>query len=340
MTVSLPLRRSPSPTFLGVGALTGTILPPIFLVGGFFFFFLRGAAAADFAGQRRGGLGFERGARLRLRRWRRASASAALRASSSTLRFSAAARSALELFFLGGCGGALRHRHGGGLRCRKPWHRPGRRRGGLFPRPTAGAAPRRARRAWRQRAWRLAAAHGLFRAAAGFSARRLGGTRACPGCAFFSTTTALVRPWLKLCLTVEVSVFFSDSVLGRLVSSVSLMACSSSRGWSVVVTGASARRSHPASDVPPGRPDGRRHVSHSRAPAPSPIRRWKGISTTTGFRPRACAALYSLRLPSLRTILRLRSAASAAPWGRPARAAHCRSPAPACRSGARCRDRR
>ena len=41
---------------------------------------------------------------------------------------------------------------------------------------------------------------------------------------FFSTTTALVRPWLKLCLTVEVSVFFSDSVLaGRLVSSVSLM---------------------------------------------------------------------------------------------------------------------
>jgi hypothetical protein len=30
---------------------------------------------------------------------------------------------------------------------------------------------------------------------------------------FFSTTTALVRPWLKLCLTVEMSVFFSDSVL-------------------------------------------------------------------------------------------------------------------------------
>jgi hypothetical protein len=29
---------------------------------------------------------------------------------------------------------------------------------------------------------------------------------------FFSTTTALVRPWLKLCLTVEVSVFFSVRV--------------------------------------------------------------------------------------------------------------------------------
>ena len=29
---------------------------------------------------------------------------------------------------------------------------------------------------------------------------------------FFSTTTALVRPWLKLCLTVDVSVFLSDRV--------------------------------------------------------------------------------------------------------------------------------
>src|SRR5688572_14417886 len=30
---------------------------------------------------------------------------------------------------------------------------------------------------------------------------------------FFSTTTALLRPWLKLCRTVDVSVRFRDSVL-------------------------------------------------------------------------------------------------------------------------------
>ena len=82
--------------FLGAGALTGTSLPPIFLVAAFFFFFL-GA----------GGGGGLRQARApwacRTRRAASASAcllgfgsSAALRASSSALRFSAAACSVLS----------------------------------------------------------------------------------------------------------------------------------------------------------------------------------------------------------------------------------------------------
>src|SRR5258707_5678208 len=100
--------------------------------------------------------------------------------------------------------------------------------------------------------------------AAGFSGA-LAGLAAAGGVAerFFSTTTALVRPWLKLCLTVEVSVFFSDSVLaGRLVSSVSLMNLFRSAGES--------RRGvpHQRSNVRLDRPAGRRHVSHSRVPAP------------------------------------------------------------------------
>ncbi len=41
---------------------------------------------------------------------------------------------------------------------------------------------------------------------------------------FFSTTTGLVRPWLKLCLTVDVSVFFSVSVrVGRVESLASVI---------------------------------------------------------------------------------------------------------------------
>src|SRR6201999_4364039 len=116
-------------------------------------------------------------------------------------------------------------------------------------------------------------AAGLAAAAAGGVAER-----------FFSTTTALVRPWLKLCLTVEVSVFFSDSVLpGRLVSSVSLMnlfRCQNGlkllrkKTWRLKFWGGSPKGvPRQRSDVPRDRPAGRRHVSHSRVPAPSPIRR-------------------------------------------------------------------
>ena len=68
---------------------------------------------------------------------------------------------------------------------------------------------------------------GLLRGLAALGGR--GATRV----RFFSTTTALVRPWLKLCLTVEVSVFFSDSVLlrpGRVVSFVWLIRTFSRRG--------------------------------------------------------------------------------------------------------------
>ena len=92
-----------------------------------------------------------------------------------------------------------------------------------------------------------------------------------PTLRFFSTTTALVRPWLKLCLTVEVSVFFNDSVFGRLVSSVLLMNLFRFRPVSRYGTLEGALRHR--SDVPPNHPAEWRHVSHSRAPRPSPIRR-------------------------------------------------------------------
>src|SRR5205807_951803 len=92
---------------------------------------------------------------------------------------------------------------------------------------------------------------------AGFSAA-LAGLAATGGAAerFFSTTTALVRPWLKLCLTVDVSVFFSDSVLaGRLVSSVSLMNLFRYQGGlnSGSRTGVPHQRSNDLQDRPAGR---------------------------------------------------------------------------------------
>ena len=85
------------------------------------------------------------------------------------------------------------------------------------------AAARGRDKSWVPRPWRRL--DGRARQACPRPWRRLGGHGG-GGAAdrFFSTTTALVRPWLKLCLTVDVSVFFSESVLpGRLVSSVSLM---------------------------------------------------------------------------------------------------------------------
>ncbi len=76
------------------------------------------------------------------------------------------------------------------------------------------------RRAWARGALASFGA-GAGAAATGFSTG-LAGAGAPPRVRFFSTTTALVRPWLKLCLTVEVSVFFSDSVLAGALAFVSL----------------------------------------------------------------------------------------------------------------------
>ena len=158
----------------------------------------------------------------------RACSSAALRASSSALRFSAAARSRLRR-----SSSSARLRASSSARLRASTS---------CTRASARAAPRRAFSSsvnWRRTTparWPAAGAAGAAGAGAAvfacaslvrpLSAALPGSTRA----RFFSTTTALVRPWLKLCLTVEVSVFFSDSVLDGArpvrrveVSSVSLM---------------------------------------------------------------------------------------------------------------------
>ena len=118
VTVSLPRRRSPSPAFLGAGALAGTILPPTFLVAVFFFFFLRRAAARRLRPARPApGLAWDRARRAAscfgVAAWLR---SAALRASSSALRFSAASRSALSFSSSRGAARGILLRHRGGLR--------------------------------------------------------------------------------------------------------------------------------------------------------------------------------------------------------------------------------
>src|SRR3954451_634899 len=74
---------------------------------------------------------------------------------------------------------------------------------------------------------------------------------------FFSTTTALLRPWLKLCFTVEVSVFFSDSVLpaGRALRAESFV--------SLILTFRRERELAPPSSH---RTAGRPRASRRRAP--------------------------------------------------------------------------
>src|SRR3954463_7143321 len=98
---------------------------------------------------------------------------------------------------------------------------------------------------------------------------------------FFSTTTALLRPWLKLCFTVEVSVFFSDSVLppgraARVASLVSLiLAFRPERGSDPFAyhraAGDPRAFRHRAPTDPQAAPERGLHVSHSRGPRPCSI---------------------------------------------------------------------
>ena len=158
----------------------------------------------------------------------RASSSAALRASSSALRFSAAARSRLSR---SSSIGAARGIFLGALARFASATRASARargRGVPFPRRSAGAAPRR--RAAQHRAARLRARVSQRRLPSWSWPARVFGRglfgrawRSSTRVRFFSTTTALVRPWLKLCLTVEVSVFFSDRVLPARPARVSVV---------------------------------------------------------------------------------------------------------------------
>ena len=130
------------------------------------------------------------------------------------MRFSAAARSALELFFLGGAAARVFVGALAGFAVGDRGIGEGRGAAGFF---FVGklAQHHAARGGLARLAAGLAAsalARRLFRRARRLLAAALPEPGA-PRVRFFSTTTALVRPWLKLCLTVEVSVFFSDSVL-------------------------------------------------------------------------------------------------------------------------------
>src|SRR5436305_8747959 len=95
---------------------------------------------------------------------------------------------------------------------------------------------------------------------------------------FFSTTTALLRPWLKLCFTVDVSVFFSDKVLPpdgrtRAVSLVSLILTfqperDSDPFASPRAAGSPRAVQRRAPADPQAAPERGLHVSHFRGPRP------------------------------------------------------------------------
>ncbi len=140
---------------------------------------------------------------------RLASSSRRCRSSSALRRASAASRSACSMPSRRRNGAWLLPRPAGALRLRGPWRRPARWRARNARLPLASAVPRRNRRAVRRalpqgvargacgrRHWRRPArAHGFPGAGASPPTRRL---------PRFSTTTCLVRPWLKLWRTVPV----------------------------------------------------------------------------------------------------------------------------------------
>ncbi len=280
VTVSLPRRRVSAP--FRAGTLAGTFTPP----------FLGASSSSSWTGRPRRvaspvavGSSFLSSRRLASSSaCRRAVSSAALRASSSALRFSAAARSlasrasstarclASSSARLRASSSATRAsamaRERASFSSSVSWRRTTPARWSRAGEIISGAAGRTS-----------AAGVACFSGAAAGLPPAGGATRA----RFFSTTTALLRPWLKLCFTVEVSVFFSDSVLpaGRAVRVASFV--------SLIRTFRPERDSDPFSSPraagsprafrrraptdPQAAPERGLHVSHSRGPRPCSIHR-------------------------------------------------------------------
>src|SRR6266700_745558 len=200
--VSFPARRPPGVALRAGGVLTG-VLPPFFavpsssssvrsrarLTAG-----VGGAAGAPLSAS----FSFRRRAASCSAR-RRVSSSAALRASSSALRLSAASRS-------------RRMRSSS-----KNFASVRARRRASFSSSVSSRKTTPPRLAAARRASSRRSAVGCKASSAATCLPGLSGSaRPLPGATrarFFSTTTALLRPWLKLWRTVEVSVRFSDSVL-------------------------------------------------------------------------------------------------------------------------------
>ena len=181
---------------------------------GFFFLFLHGAAAADLdRGDRTAALGSSRRSGFRFGMTADFGFGGLARLFFGFAFFRGGALG-LELFFFSrpACGHLLRHGAGFGVGNAGVGHGGGAA-GFFFVGQLAQHHAAARRRGLGGRASRLRQrARRLFGARRPASQRAFAGAGAAQGTLLF-TTTALVRPWLKLCLTVEVSVFFSDSVL-------------------------------------------------------------------------------------------------------------------------------
>jgi hypothetical protein len=218
--VSLPARRPPGVALRGAGVLTG-VLPPFFAVTSSSSSvrsrarLTEGEGGADDGVPASASFSFRRRAASCSAR-RRASSSVALRASSSALRLSAASRSRRMR-----SSSMARRAESSSARLRasssKNFASVRARRRASFSssvssRKTTPPRLAAARRASSRRSAVGCRASSATACLAGLSGSAIplpGATRA----RFFSTTTALLRPWLKLWRTVEVSVRFSDSVL-------------------------------------------------------------------------------------------------------------------------------
>src|SRR6266567_2750723 len=217
--VSFPARRPPGVALRAGGVLTG-VLPPFFavpsssssvrsrarLTAG-----VGGAAGAPLSAS----FSFRRRAASCSAR-RRVSSSAALRASSSVLRLSAASRSRRMR-----SSSTARRAESSSARLRasssKYFASVRARRRASFSSSVSSRKTTPPRLAAARRASSRRSAVGCKASSAATCLPGLSGsTTPLPGATrarFFSTTTALLRPWLKLWRTVEVSVRFSDSVL-------------------------------------------------------------------------------------------------------------------------------